>query len=343
MYKRLIILAAILALFHFGQVAYAGFGVHQALSKNSDICTTCHRQHDVVLSQGADEANYVTSQQTSEYEFCSTCHGPEAAGADTDIVNGVYDNASSTYGTYGTTLNSGGFDKLGGVTGGSTTSTHSVDGTNYPIFGSSTGGSVALTCTSCHDPDGSSNYRMLKDEVNGKNVASYVESNEPGFEDSLSGHEQISGNYVPNYTSPNYKTPADLARGIAGWCAACHDNYKSETYEVDPKNSRKHYYYTDSEGKRRYRHAVNVPIGNNPSGNTVTDLPLAKASAGTSDSDSSNLVICLTCHRAHGTDATMTEAATVEPTKSTSSSGPGYSALLRFDNRGVCQNCHKRL
>lgn len=334
MIKRIIILPVLMLLFIVPTIAYAGYGVHKNV-EDSDVCPVCHEHKPI--------GDVWQSHETMEYQFCTTCHGISAAGADTDIVSGVYDNPQGQNGTFGMALNSGGFEKVGGATSKATTSTHSVDGTTYPIFGNSGRNTIALSCTSCHDPDGSSNYRILKDIVNGKDVSGFVASNEPGFEDSLSEDENVYKNYVPNYTTANYKTPTDLSKGIAGWCAACHDNYKSDTYEVDPKNGRKHYYYTDSEGKRRYRHAINVPIGNNPSGNTVTDLPLAKASASTSDSDPSNLVTCLTCHRAHGTDAEMSERAQVEPTKSSPSSGPGQSALLRLDNRGVCQNCHKRL
>lgn len=332
MIKRIILLAAAL-LFLGINVAYAGYGVHQNVEQ-SDICPVCHEHTPV--------GDVWQSHEVIEYSFCTTCHGISAAGADTDVVSGIYDNPTNANGTYAASLNSGGFEKLGGVTGNATTSTHSVDGTIFPTFGSSTGIAIALTCTSCHDPDGSSNYRILKDLINGKNVANYVESNETNFAASLSQDPNVYSTYVPNYTTPNYKTPADLEKGIAGWCAACHDNYKSINFEIDPRTGRKHYYYIDASGKKRYHHAVNVAIGQNPTGNTITDLPLAKVSAGTADNDVGNLVMCLTCHRVHGTDTTMSDQAQVEPTRTAASSGPGRSVLLRMNNRGVCQNCHKK-
>jgi hypothetical protein len=44
---------------------------------------------------------------------------------------------------------------------------------------------------------------------------------------------------------------------------------------------------------------------------------------------------CITCHFAHGTNAQITGyASNVAPAND--------SALLRLDNRGVCQDCHKK-
>jgi len=364
MSKRLI-LAVIVALFAFVPVVYAfqgyegyigkdhkgaiGKGYEGAIGKSyegdtgsSGSCVTCHRKHDTVLSQGINAANYITSEQTSEYEYCSTCHGPDAAGADTDVINGVYDNSASTYGTFGKPLNSGGFEKVGGAGGEAMTSAHNVNGAeSYLIFGNSTNTSIVLTCTSCHDPDGgSNNYRLLKDTVNGKNVANFVRSNERATSTPAGPHGVLP--YKPNYTSTLYKSPSDLAKGITGWCAACHDNYKSTSFDVDPENGRKIYYYMDLEGKKKYRHSVNIAVGQNPGGNTTTVLPLAKTSWRVADNDPANLVVCLTCHAAHGTSATMSDVAQVEPTKSAPSSAPGRSVLLRLDNRGVCQNCHEK-
>lgn len=312
---------------------YAGYGVHSTV-ENSDTCPVCHNHKPI--------GDTFQSHEAIEYNFCTTCHGVSASGADTDIVSGIYDNPQELNGTFQATLNSGGFEKLGGISGNTTTSTHSVDGSIVSIFGNSTSNSIALTCTSCHDPDGSSNYRILKDTVNGKNVANFVKSNETGFEDSLSQDPNVYKNYSPNYTTPNYKTPSNANEGIAGWCAACHDNYMKNTFDIDPRNGKKHYFYIDPQGKKRFRHAVNVAISANPTGNTNTDLPLAKTSASIANNNGANMVMCLTCHRVHGTNTSMTDRAQVEPTRSSASSGPGGSALLRMDNRGVCQNCHKK-
>ena len=105
-----------------------------------------------------------------------------------------------------------------------------------------------MTCCSCHDVHGSSNYRLLKDVVNGVEVGGYepsgpgefvpdpfVISNEPGYpaEGWLlhdDGAAQIA-EYQPDYTTPMYaKAPGeDPTRGISAWCAACHTEYRAPT------------------------------------------------------------------------------------------------------------------
>lgn len=338
MYKRLAISIIAIVLLS-GTTAYAGFGVHKSIDPNSDSCTGCHRGHIPITQQGIGvesslNAATLTSEETSEYEFCITCHGPDATGADTDIVYGVYKNVDSPYGTYNDPLNGGGFTKVGGMAGHDVTSTHAIDGGTYEAFGNAAGTSFSMTCSSCHDPDGSSNYRLLRDVVNGKDVSNFVKSNETGFKTespTMPKTPKEFTTYVPNYTQPMYKKPANAVQGMSGWCSACHDQY----FSADNT-------YIDSEGKRRFHHSVNVAMRKNPSGITQITLPLDKPSASTPASYPENFLECLTCHVAHGTTATMTNNARVEPTKSSPSSGPGYSVLLRMSNRGVCQDCHNK-
>jgi hypothetical protein len=110
----------------------------------------------------------------------------------------------------------------------------------------------------------------------------------------------------------------------------------------------------------RHKHPVNVPLSNfdnNP--NTAVDVitgdslavPVANDGAGdAATKDPSDWIECLTCHRAHGTSAIMTgyaadgslavDPATGVPVNNYVSATP--SALLRLDNRGVCESCHNK-
>ena len=337
MFKRLTIIVAVI-LFLSPVTAFAGYGVHKMIKQNSDSCTGCHRQHAPISTQGVGVETSLAgaalaAEETSEYEFCITCHGPDATGADTNISLGVYNNADSSYGTDGAALNGGGFTKVGGLNGKDVTSTHAMDGGTYTILGSSGSSSIQMVCSTCHDPSGSTNYRLLRDSINGRNVANFVQSNETGFKSetpSMPKTPKTFDTYVPNFTTPMYKTATDPAKGMSGWCAACHDQYLSGG------NS-----YIDANGRRRFHHAVNAAMSSNPDKKSST-LPLDKASAGTAQTDPNNQVDCLSCHVAHGTASVMSANARVEPTKSFPSSGPGFSALLRLDNRGVCQDCHNK-
>jgi hypothetical protein len=119
---------------------------------------------------------------------------------------------------------------------------------NGPLWGA--GQAVAdmpkLTCTDCHDPHGSSNYRLLKADVNGHNVGGYdssgevptafVFSNEAGYPSVASGgwSKHAAGaaqmaDYRPNYTdttgTPILHQDSTGAESMSQWCAACHENY----------------------------------------------------------------------------------------------------------------------
>jgi hypothetical protein len=173
------------------------------------------------------------------------------------------------------------------------------------------------------------------------------------------GAIQVAG-YYPDYTTPRYaKPPAnDPTKGISAWCSACHTQYMTESSIYDAN---------DGFGLvTRHRHPVNVPLSNflgprdlllNPSDPTLR-LPLAND--GFADSLTNELtdwLDCLTCHVGHGSGALMTGYAAVADTtdpQPDSSYGlvPGDglgsvppddgNALLRMDNRGVCEACHNK-
>ncbi len=382
-------------------IALANFGIHGGYSMDTDACAGCHRAHTaaspITWNNGVEERSaLLISAADDVYEFCLTCHGSAAAGAATNVVDGVYE--SDEFGTQGARLNSGLFDLNNEHGVGD--SKHSVTGSwgawgggatgRDGVFSTGYGELIPMSCTSCHDVHGSSNYRLLKDVVNGVRVGGYDElvpgvftptpfviSNETGFpaggfrlhEDGVIDMEA----YVPNYTTPQYaKAPGGNAdKGISNWCAACHTQYVVESgttnvgvYDTDGYKVRTispdgNYDANDGFGfVTRHRHPVNVPMSNylgprdliaNPG------VPLA-TDGGIVGTDS--WVDCLTCHVSHGSDVTMEGFARVDdstnPEPDTGPGGPGdpdriggvaptwSNALLRIENRGVCQECHNK-
>ncbi len=358
-------------------IALANFGPHGGYSMDTDACAGCHRAHTAASpitwtnNDGEQRSALLLSTATELYEFCFTCHGQAAAGADTNVVDGIYEGTD--YGTTGMMLNSGAFgDHVVGQ------NKHTFNGSSWGAWGGGDtgrdgiistghGGLIAMSCGSCHDVHGSSNYRLLKDIVNGVTVGGYTEptpgdfvpdpyviSNEPGYpEDGWLLHEpgaaQMAG-YEPNYTMPMYaKAPAqDPTRGISAWCAACHTQYHRDDLAISSV-----YDANDGFGyTMRYRHPVNVELANykGPRSLIITDqvLPLAQDSFSTTGSET-DWIDCLTCHRAHGSDAVMEGYANVfdstdpEPDSGVGGVDPGNkNAFLRLDNRGVCQQCHNK-
>lgn len=280
--KKLSIVLALTAVLVFAFVggAFANFGPHGGYAQDTDACAGCHRAHTSFSSltwQDAglnDHSALLISGATTMQEFCYACHGSAAPGASTNVVDGIFDSGPSgaagvplggaiayqTNSVFNGVLNGGGFSFTPTQTAGpaaASTSMHQMEkGTaTDPMWGAGTSAPTGanLTCTGCHDPHGSSNYRLLKDTVNGVPVGGYtgatgeipqafVFSNEVGYPTVASGgwlkHEPGAAQmvpYRPNYTTTQLKYAGTSAysggdiRSISTWCAACHTQYAVKT------------------------------------------------------------------------------------------------------------------
>ena len=433
--KRLSILVVLSCVFllAFSGVAYANFAIHGGYSLDTDACAGCHRAHtsfselrwnnryDDSITQSA----LLVSSADTMTEFCNTCHGADAPGASTNVVDGIFDSGPSgadgvaiggdndgvtvlyeTNSTFGAVLNGGGFTT---VDSRPVSSSHGMDSAGIMWgFGASVENAelTNFTCTSCHDVHGSSNYRLLKDSLNGNPVGGYLPDGTPqpwvisaeegypagGWLKHEDGAAQMAA-YRPNYTAPEYAFQSPVAgtqRSMSGWCAGCHQQYiiRESPYDYgtyEANGSDPHSPNTPpGEAYNRHRHPMNItlaagvgedrslmePVRLQPAisidesqtaggwGDTYA-LPL-EARPGSplprGEWDFQDYMGCLTCHRAHGTDAAMSgwAEATIEQNPITGIWGPvlapgnggveptNDSALLRFDNRGVCEHCHNK-
>ena len=435
----LLLAAAVLVMLTTG-VALANFGPHGGYVLDTDACAGCHRAHtgtnELTWTDGFGNTSsaLLVSNATSMSEFCYACHGNAAPGASTNVVAGVFDAGPSSYAgptlpsdsgtavvrwatnsTAYAPLNGGGFANYNG---NPISSSHGMDvGTGTPAWGygsavadSPTFSGNGLTCTDCHDPHGSSNYRLLKDKVAGQTVGGYttvagvdipnpyVISAEQGYPDLQSvpgvgvvtgwlkhqlGADQIAA-YVPNYTAEElaYRANAGVQqRSISGWCSACHQVYIGATsayaninggaatnFKASPYNYSGNGVPAANGGvnaNNYHRHPMNITLaaGNGPSRalaeqvTTSTLLPLEMAPGSVSADfrggkwGYTDYLGCLTCHRAHGTDTTMTGYAAASfnasgyPVPNPALNGvppTNDSALLRVKNRGVCERCHNK-
>ena len=139
-------------------------------------------------------------------------------------------------------------------------------------------------------------------------------SNETG------GQNPAQPGYLPDYTTQNYRL------GLGDWCTGCHFTYHQEI-SVKPFNAE------DGKGAvTRYRHKMNTTITGGTY-NLTTSLPLEDPSGDGPSAD--DQLFCGTCNFAHGTTVSMSGfAINVAPAND--------SVLLRIDNRGVCEDCHKK-
>ncbi|RMF40389.1 MAG: hypothetical protein D6755_13500, partial [Anaerolineae bacterium] len=199
-------------------------GPHGGYTATTDACAGCHRAHT------AAEARLLVDAVPN---LCLTCHGSAATGADTDVSDGVYlerdaSTESPAEGTPNRGLRAGGFtfalmdsDLDGAAASAPVTSGHRVDGASATAWGngaigSGPGQSIALSCTTCHDPHGSGAYRILRPIPTGS-----------GALGSVTVPDQAARTYTVADAANNYMNEAYGAQAAAltDWCTQCHTRY----------------------------------------------------------------------------------------------------------------------
>ncbi len=184
--------------------------------------------------------------------------------------------------------------------------------------------------------------------------------------------------YQPDYTTPRYAKGYDMkqaaagnlvedpTKGMSGWCTGCHSTYLQPVRVITRSDGTTYAasatMYDAGDGgnyRLRHRHPMNVELstynGPDKSSMVIGALPIPLANSlnesstvGAPAKTDSDWIECLTCHRAHGTAAAMTGyAATgtlvVDTDGVARNQFPASpSALLRLDNRGVCESCHNK-
>ncbi len=308
-------------------LASANGGPHGGFTATTDACAGCHRTHTALGPK-------LRVDTTNTYNLCITCHGRTGTGANANVLDGLWaaprkvgDSTGITNTLANAPLLGGGFETY---KGSAVTSSHSPTGTVTAAWGNgvlrgATGAltSGALDCAACHDPHGSPNYRIVRASVNSTPVSVSV----------------VDEGVAKDYDTEHWGT------GQSNVCAACHGAYHRTAQGQGSTND-----------GGTYTHRVDMawnasPVFSNPSalnpetpGYGGLTLPLASTGAA---SASTNLVVCQTCHLPHGTSAAMSgnAAGNYDPGGPSVSPGPipsGDSALLRLDNRAVCQVCHQK-
>ncbi len=346
---------------------------HEGFANDPSICYVCHRTHTAT----SENLLYSTAG------MCLTCHR-NGTGADTDVTSGFYNRPvgslrhAGPWGEVGAPLLGGGFtavdtdsDSVPETTayGAVGTSQHDIGVTQTP-FGSASGASMKLDCTSCHTMHSGFNspvqYRSLRLRVgdatgnlpvawNGpwrvitadplNPIVDYTVSKAPGA--TFMAYTEVrfgTGQSWEILSDPPVTTGAPIeytrnyGAGLSAWCSGCHVVYTSPVSPAGPADG--------LGGANQYRHKTEVPLTGGPGsklndtiGTPSTNLPLTdQLPLGRSADDTIN---CLTCHRAHGTTARMDGMAMVVPAANRGTlPGMTTSMLLRMDNRSVCVDCH---
>jgi len=335
-----------------------------AATTMEQFCLTCHDSQGQSADTNVTDGLYYGTLYGDQF---AVLNGGGFESFDATPVTSTHVSNGAPWGAFG-----GGYAGQGvvGATGNPTA-----------LNGEGKSNDINMDCATCHDPHGSANYRILKAQVNGNYVGGYQPSGDPenptpdGWVSSVEVgwpnngfvlHEQPGPAYQPNYTTPMYAKGYDMAtgvenpsKGMSGWCSGCHSTYlgnpdQTFTPAVGSVYQALATTYNAGDGlgyKLRHKHPMNVELstydGPDKASMIITALPLPLANdlseKGAPSNTDSDWIECLTCHRAHGTIASM---------EGTYSSGtdpelPAFpanevSALLRRDNRGVCEACHNK-
>jgi predicted CXXCH cytochrome family protein len=272
---------------------------HGNFQNNTNSCANCHSTH-----QG-DTATLLKFE-SAEYDMCISCHDGTMGfynvlgqGAGAGTFNDTHDSSSMHNVKSGIAINA--------------------------APGATHKDTAELTCSSCHNPHGSVNDRLLRESVTatGKQSGLYAGlakgtkaitlelTPDPAFAE-LNANTTTSGLKITTSVGP--KGNADK-QNYAKFCSTCHDDYLASSGN-------------QSSFSGHYSHTTN------------------SASAGRN---------CASCHYAHGTDITLlkdTVGETVadkvkagwdkevaeEYMKDVSAAG---SSLKKYTNMAVCWSCHQ--
>ncbi len=200
------------------------------------------------------------------------------------------------------------------------TSSHAVGGTDTTAWGNGTSGygsTIQLRCSSCHDPHGNGNYRILRPIPVQSGASTGVtiadETTDSGFSKAY-----ITTNYwdiqpyelkMTSATTWTYQKPVaaqSFIPNISAWCTTCHTRFMAASGSGEVSTGDATYTYLHK-----------------------------------SDGTTQGSANCIQCHVAHGSNASMgTGTQSSQVTLPDGTAGDSY--LLRIDQRGICEMCHKR-
>ncbi|WP_040204194.1 cytochrome c3 family protein [Neobacillus jeddahensis] len=266
---------------------------HGNFQNNTNSCANCHSTHQ------ADGANLLKFTET-EADLCLTCH---------DGTLGFYNvlGKGSGAGTFNTTHESASMHNVGTVEIGSAPGALDNKSTEE------------LQCSSCHNPHGTTNDRLLNNTVAGVTVSTTpikLDLTEDPAYAAINNASDMSGLKITTSKGP---LGNEDKVNYANFCAACHDTYDTGS---GTKTALGHYSHTtnsSSQGRNcascHYAHGTDITLLKDVAGKTIEDYmkPVAEGGKG------------------------WTEAVATAYMKDISEKG---SSLKKYTNMAVCYTCH---
>jgi cytochrome c553 len=176
----------------------------------------------------------------------------------------------------------------------------------------STGRTLTLTCASCHDYHGNSNYRNLRYDPNGTGDSINITAGVDVFWLNAPANPPTSAGSVAAYNRSNI----GFKSSWANWCGSCHNQVSTNSAAVSPAHFSGHPVEISFLSGGSFSHADVAHwiagsgegfAGNSEvAGEGVARLPFLQPTAndfaGTQQIQSSNMLSCISCHKSHGSD-----------------------------------------
>ncbi len=337
---------------------------HGDFAANSRGCADCHITH------GANAAKLLVAGPTQS-DTCFFCHGE---GSYASAYNAEYGYTMGT-GTMAQDRVSfaGGFvysgdpayanwvNPIDGAAIKLNTSVHSVElayqNATYPssgqvigkdIPGGQLGWTSAFRCGSCHDPHAGGKYPADTGYINPR----LLRLKPIGVTTDRAVYMRINYDYSAGNTENKTRQTMEYGKGFNAWCGACHDRFNTEGAGAANRSGSNS--VDNGLGANKYRHKMGVMLtstGHTGFSTSLKDgLPLATSTTGSRDAATTDTkyLNCLTCHRAHGSSASVTIGykrfrsydTIYGSATDTIGTSLGASALLRLPERDVCFKCH---
>ncbi|MFQ6098355.1 MAG: cytochrome c3 family protein [Armatimonadota bacterium] len=312
---------------------------HQGADLHCSDCHIMHASKDGATYGGGmpNPAGYShLLKASSTNALCMTCHDGGDPTAPDIVATGSAAAPNDTLGIAYTSKykNSAGFfqSDWSSVQSGLAHDLY-ASSTLTAIQGTWTSGASGMDCADCHDPHGTANYRnlVLRPGTAGADID--VRS---GTEVYL--RESITIPPTASDTATHYDTSAvafDVPNNISTWCMGCHTNITNG--EKHPVNVAVNGAdgYTDADWVAGTGVGFGTDIDDDPAGTGTAGIPRIRFAHNGSDyatcsvANDANRLLCLTCHKAHGSKY---DSATVWPHYITNAK----------DQTSACDQCHAK-
>lgn len=272
-------------------------------------CNGCHTMHNsengVLVDPNSPNGNPYLLKDATPSDVCLGCHGT-SRGA---LLGGTPTAPTATKGggnfifLQSLNLNDGRGGATNPISGDA--AGHNLNAPGYGLAADATltaspGGNYpagSMGCTSCHDPHGTADFRLLygagRVVLQGNHTFVNPAPVAIGLSTGSTGGTESGGNHTA-YQS-----------GMSAWCGNCHGNFHNEAGGRLEHPSGSNLGSTIANNYNLYNGTANLNGGSEATA-YLAEVPFEDAAntiASTTGPTASSQVMCLSCHRAHASSA----------------------------------------